>query len=154
MKTKGSYFLYTQKFKENFKPKWSISHLKKLIKNWRQPILCTALDWVEQFRFAEKIFRFEAFCSFHWISMFHNGLESILKKHLSRNLLFWPHLEDCLALIYNSNLLEARYYLFKQSNWNYFQSSNELWKTNWDKLSYAGKVAAKPVLGVMSCTVV
>ena len=46
-------------------------------------MLCTWLELraaTEQFRFAEKIFRFEAFRSFHWISMFHNGFESILKK--------------------------------------------------------------------------
>ena len=48
-------------------------------------MLCTWIELraaTEQFRFAEKIFRFEAFRSFHWISMFHNGFESILKKHL------------------------------------------------------------------------
>ena len=57
-------------------------------------MLCTWLELraaTEQFRFAEKIFRFEAFRSFHWISMFHNGFESILKKYLSWNLSFRPY---------------------------------------------------------------
>ena len=46
-------------------------------------MLCTWLELraaTEQFRFAEKIFRFEAFRSFHWISMFHNGFEVNFKE--------------------------------------------------------------------------